>query len=747
MLTMKTLTRLLSLLTLLVMAACGGGGGSSGACQFNCGTPGNPPPSTVDVADLDVQLAPGTIVNNGTATATATITALDANRAAVKGVAVTVSVDTGLVTVGSSATTGNVTDSAGKVLATVSLGSNLALRKITLTAEAGAIKRTNTLQVVDSPTSAKPTSLELIANATAVGTGGDGVIVRAFVKDANNNALPGSPVSFSTNTGTLATVSTVTDPGGAAAATLFAGADKSNRVATVTVTAGTITSTLKVPVNGTKLTLSGPSSLILGNSAQFDVAVVDSKANPVPNVTVTGVSSLSNTLTASSTTTDSNGNIRFTYAATRAGTDSLVFSGVGASVSPVTALIVSGQDFAFTSPTASTKVAVNTTQAVTVLLRSGGVPQAGAQINFAATGGTLSAPSGLTNSAGQASVNFSSSSAGPVTVQATVAGGGATQTVTTLPLIVIATVPSKLVLQISPTALPPNLGTSATNQAKAVAKVTDAAGNPVEGVVVNFTRVVDPSGGELLQASATTDSSGQASASYKSGSQSTANNGVVLAAAVANTLNVSGQANLTVNQSALFIALGTGNVISNADPQTYKKDWVVYVTDANGIAVSGVTLTIKAVPTSYLVGQLKWNGVTWAYPLLGPIWSCRNEDTNGNGILDPGEDDNGDGVLWPGNVVAVTPSTVQTVDGRATISLQYGESYAPWIRLRLTASATVFGTESKTDAEFVVPVDPEDYNKEAATPAGVVSPFGTAPKGNALANKACIQIVPALTSP
>jgi hypothetical protein len=730
MLTMKNLMRLFAVLAALVLVGCSGGGGSSGNCQFNCSGGTNPPPE-VAIADLDVQVNPGTIVNNGTATATATITALDANRAAVKGVAVAVAVDSGLVAVGNS----GVTDATGKILATVSLGSNLTLRKITLTAQASGVKRSNTLQVVENPSSAKPATVELIAAATAVGTGGDGVVIRAFVKDANNNALPGTPVSFSTNTGTLASVSTTTDPGGAAAATLFAGADKSNRLATITVSAGTITNTLKLPINGTKLTLSGPSSLILGNSAQFDVAVVDSKSNPVANVALTGVSSLGNTLTTSGATTDANGNLRFTYAATKAGTDNLVFSGVGATVAPPTALVVSGQDFAFTSPAASTKVPVNTSQLLTVLLRSGGAPQVGAVINFAATGGTLSSTSATTNGQGQATVSLTSASAGPVTVQATVAGGGATPTITTLPLIVIATVPSKLVLQISPTALPPNLGTSSTNQAKAVAKVTDSVGNPVEGLVVNFTRIADPSGGELLQASATTDASGQATALFKSGAQSTANNGVVIGATVASALNVTGQANLTVNQSALFIALGTGNVISNLDPQTYNKDWVTYVTDANGIAVNGVTLTIKAVPISYLVGRLVWSGTVWTY--AKGLYECRNEDSNGNGILDAGEDDNKDAVLWPGNVIAVTPSTVQTVNGRSLISLQYGESYAPWVRLLLTASATVSGTESKTTADFVVDGFADDFNKETNPPAGVVSPYGQFPSAAALSAGAC----------
>ena len=43
-------------------------------------------------------------------------------------------------------------------------------------------------------------------------------------------------------------------------------------------------------------------------------------------------------------------------------------------------------------------------------------------------------------------------------------------------------------------------------------------------------------------------------------------------------------------------------------------------------------------------------------------------------------------VLTPGNVVSVTPGTVQTdASGRATISLIYGENFAPWVDVRLTA--------------------------------------------------------------
>jgi Bacterial Ig-like domain (group 1). len=224
----------------------------------------------------------------------------------------------------------------------------------------------------------------------------------------------------------------------------------------------------------------------------------------------------------------------------------------------------------------------------------------------------------------------------------------------------VALVPSKLTLQASPTASGPNSGTATSQQARLVATVVDANANPVSGATVNFTRLVDPSGGNLSQPSALTDSSGQASVQYIAGGSTTASNGVQLQAQVSGT-SVLGTANLTVNQSALFIALGTGNVISNLDPQTYQKDWVVYVTDSNGIAVPNITLTIKVLPLAYGKGQLTFNTNVWVYA-PGAIF-CPNEDDGGttgiasnayNGVLDAGEDRNGDGRLQPGNVISVT---------------------------------------------------------------------------------------------
>ena len=175
------------------------------------------------------------------------------------------------------------------------------------------------------------------------------------------------------------------------------------------------------------------------------------------------------------------------------------------------------------------------------------------------------------------------------------------------------------------------------------------------------------------------------------------------------------------------------------DEQTYQKDWTVYVTDANGVAVSGVTVTVKALPVAYRKGRLTWLGKVWGYGpfrgiestttdlAAGNYISCANEDANYNGVLDAAlnEDFNGNGTLEPGNVISVTPGTLTTGStGRATLSLIYAESYAPWVQIQLQVEAIVSGTASSTSATFVVGYAASDFSAETIPPAGEFSPFG-----------------------
>ena len=581
--------------------------------------------------------------------------------------------------------------------------------------------------------------VEVIGSATQVGSSGGQITISAFVKSAANASLPAAPVSFSTDTGTLSSVSIVTDAAGLATAKFSTGSNRSNRTAKITVTSGTVSGVLNVDIVGTSLAYSGPTTFTLGAASQVTVKATDSGGNAIANLAVTVASSLANGLAAATLTTDSQGSASVNYTATNAGTDRLTFASAGTTA--VAKFTISGENFKFIDPQAATQVVVGESQVVTVQYVRNGVAKSGVTINFTTTAGvlknvdqsSLTVPI-LTGIDGKASVRISSLSAVAATVQASfsfrptvsdpVISGSAN-----LPLQFIATTPAVLVLQTSPSAIGPNAAGSTAQQAQVQARVTDINGNPVANQTVNFSRLADPSGGNLSQPSAVTDLNGLATVQYVAGPQSTANNGIELKGSITPSTGdpVIGMAMMTVNQTALFIALGTGNVIGNLDPQTYKKDWVVYVTDSNGVTVPGVTLTIKVLPTRYRKGTLSYfiSDKVWRYD--APITTCDNEDDNPqNGVLDPSEDVNGDGKLWPGNVISVTPGTIKTdADGRATISLIYAESYVPWVEVKLTVSAIVSGTESKGETVFFVVGEAGDFVDPAVPPAGVTSPFGT----------------------
>lgn len=569
-------------------------------------------------------------------------------------------------------------------------------------------------------------SVDVLASSVQVGTGGDTVTISAVVKDANNVGLGGATVGFSTSTGTLTGAAGVTDATGTATATFSAGSDRSNRTATVTVTSGSVTGTVQLAIVGTTISYSGVTTVPLAGTATVGVKVVDSKGAALSGQSITVQSTINNGLSASTITTNSQGTASVVYTATTAGADTLTFKGAGTSVSP--SIQVSAADFTFVAPASGTQITVGQPQALTVKYLNNGAPVAGQTINFSATAGTVNPVSLMTDASGQATVSIQSATASQAVVQATVAGASVQAT---LLVVFVAQAPASVVLQASPTAIGPNPAGTSAQQSALTATVTDANGNPVSGATVTFNRQVDPSGGNLSQPSAVTDSSGNATVQYIAGALSTASNGVVLQASVAGTSVISPLTYLTVNQGALFIALGTGNVITNVDPQTYKKDWVVYVTDATGNAVPNVSLTISVLPTRYGKGYLTFQSGTWAINVNpGPYYDCANEDANYNGIIDPNEDFNHDGVLQPGNVISVstnnsTPGVVKTDStGRATVSLIYAESYVPWVRVKLRAQAQVTGTAGSTTQEFVVPGLASDFTAVGNPPAGVFSPFG-----------------------
>ncbi len=635
----------------------------------------------------------------------------DAGNVAISGAAVTWSTSFGSLSGQTS-----VTNAQGVATATYSPGSTFNVPSTTVSVTSGAASASVALTI-----RATTTSIELLSSQPSIGTGGDQVTVSAFVKDASNIARVGAPVSWSVDLGRLSSITTVTDSNGLARATLDAGSNKTNRTAVVTATSGAARQSLNLAVTGTKLAVSGATTTAAGSMLMLTFTAADSKQVAIPGVALTLASSLGNGL-PSTATTDAAGQVSVQYLATRPGADTITVTGAGAAVSVAMTVTGTDEDLAFSSPAASTQVVVNQVQPLTVRYRKAGVPQANVAINLAATIGTLSSSSVTTNASGEATVNVQSGFAGSSMLSATLAGSAVQAT---LPLSFIATTPATLVLQVTPTALAPNQFGQTAQQATLVAKVTDANGNPVAGSTINFSQVADPSGGLLQQASAVTDTNGVATVQYLSGAITTANNAVQLKAAVASNINVAGTATMTVNQSALFIALGTGNTISNFNPETYEKNWTVYVTDSTGVRVPGVPVTIKVIPNYFAKGNLVWSepDSQWIYERY---LECLNEDRNNlNGILDGGEDTNGDGNLTPGNVVALTASTVTTDNnGTATITMRFAELYASWIGVRLTATAIVAGTEATSFKDFPLDKLAGDYSVKTVAPAGVRSPFG-----------------------
>ncbi|UUX96539.1 Ig-like domain-containing protein [Aquabacterium sp. J223] len=609
-----------------------------------------------------------------------------------------------------------------------------------------------------APTGGTPSSssgaatIDVVADSTAVGSGGVPVTITATVKGAGNTSLASAPISFVTSSGTVSDYPATTNASGVATAKFSVGADKSNRTATITVTSGSVTGTVAVDINGTTLAYSGPTTLQIGGTATLSAKLADSNGAAISGRPVAITSSLGNGLSVATATTDAAGNVSVTYTATNSGADKITFSALGATVAPT--ITVSGEDFGIITPaTAGQAIPIGTAQTITARYRINGAPASGPYaVRFTSTAGSFSpagAASGVTLVGGVASADLQSTFAGPATVQAELINTTTTAVLAkaTVAVQFVADTPNTLTLQSTPTALGTNSAGSTAKQALVRATVVDANGNPVQGKTVNFSRVADPSGGNLSQASALTDANGQASVQYIAGATATSANAVRLRATVAGT-SVQGDVTLTVNQSALFVALGTGNTITNlagSNDTIYVKNWTVYVTDASGAPVPSQTVTISLLPNRYRKGSYilsgddyvygPWDGVTLTadgYLPAGSYISCANEDTDYSGVLTGAKDTNGSNRLEPGNVITFTNnSSVTTVttdaNGFAYVDLKYAESYASWVEVTLRGSATVAGTESSNQSTFWVVGLRSDFTKTGGPPAGLVSPFGQRP--------------------
>ncbi|MFM2289337.1 MAG: hypothetical protein RL684_2480 [Pseudomonadota bacterium] len=707
---MRTI-RWLTALAALALAACGGGsGGCNGSfAGSNCSSGGSGAATSILVTS-DV----ATIPTDGSVLANISALVKDANNNAVAGVTVSFSAPAGSLVV-----TKATTDVSGIATATLSGIGVTSGTPITVKATAGSISSTVGVSVVNS----QRTVSVVTSDPQIPSDGSKSATITALVRDANNNVVQGAPVSFQASSGAISALAAQTDATGSAKATLAAGSDPSNRTITVTVNSGSASTTIQVLVVGTTLSISGPQSLILGGSGSYTVVLANSAGQGIPNATVAVTSALGN-MVSMPPVTNVNGQTTFTVTAANGGSDSLTATALG--LQKAYAVSVSTDSFTFSTPPNSTSVNLGVSQAVTVNWLSSGAPKAGQTITFSATRGTLSAATAVTDASGNATVNISSTSAGPSIVSATGTGVSAQVTIN-----FVATTPSQVAVQAGPATVA--IGGSST----ITATVRDASNNLVDGATVDFQVLSDPTSGTLQAASAVT-SAGIATTSYTAGQTSSGANGVQIKATVRGTA-ITGTVSVTVGGQTVFLSLGTGNTVDiNQGLAVYQITYTVFAVDATGAALANVPITLSVLPVAYGKGALGCPGGTNWTPVYTTAANdpaaysgrtlCKNEDTDYTGNINSlvGKDYNTNGKLDPGNVAVVAPSSASTnAAGRVDVTITYPRDHSYWVMVSLVAKTTVGGTESSATSTFLLVGADVDYKCNIGPP-GPVSPYGIA---------------------
>lgn len=657
-------------------------------------------------SDLLLILSSATIANNGNETVTANVTALDAKRNVLPGVVASFSVDQGATVQPS----GTVTAANGVLSALLGIGANRTNRTVTVTATAGGITKTASLQVVDSPSVLNPTAADLslsLSSSTLNNGGSSTILATATAVDINRNALAGIPVTFSVDRSAVAAVSaTRTNAQGVVTATVGLGSDRSNRVITVTASSGTLTRAVSFSVIGAKLTASFAPLVVAGSAPNpIEYKLVDTNDSPMPGQ---AVSVLVPGLPNGSGVTDFNGKYTYTYTAPS---------------SPTT--------LTFTA----TAAGATNTQSVSVQPAGGGTVPAALELPRSAS---------LTPSPSVISVNSVNSTSNQVELRALFLG-------TDNKPIKNVRVRFDLAGNInSSDGLATWLGGAyAYSDVNGVARGTFTPGqrsSPTNGVTVRAFYCENDFASTGLPATPPP----------------------TVATCVAKEVS----ATLTVASEALSVNIRTNELIKEGVAKlTYIKEYVVMVVDAAGQAKPDVLITPSVDLPGYHKGYYFFNGKVWQQVLTlantehyswdptSRSWTqgasrpepvCPNEDVNRNGVREATvfnanaarptlsareEDLNWNGDLDPRKAdvaIKMVGSARTDANGLAIVQIEYGKSVATWVDFVITVTASgIAGTEARARYTGLLyglgnlPASSDSVTNENIAPAFVNSPYGS----------------------
>jgi hypothetical protein len=434
--------------------------------------------------------------------------------------------------------------------------------------------------------------------------------LQVTVTDLIGNPVSGATVTFAapaSGPSAAVPVSATTDGSGVAVVTATANGVAGSYSVTATVAGAATPATFdltNLPGAPAIILTIGPQQTTTTQTTTINTAfpdpleftVEDAEGNPVPGVTVdftAPVSGASATLPAS-TTTDANGAIAVTATA-----NSIVGSyAVVASVAGVPGTVNFNLTNAPGTPTTVT-ASSGTPQSTTIgtafptplqatVTDVGGNPVPGVTVSFAAPGSGASAAvaaSAITDGSGVASVTATANlTAGGYSVTASVAG---VVTPATFSLTNTAGAPASIVVSGgSPQSATINTAFASPLQVL----VTDAGGNPVGGVTVNFAA---PGSGASATVPATASTSGSGIASVTATANATAGSYSVTASVV----GVATPATFSLTNTAgspASVTATSGTPQSTAINTAFAAQLQATVTDVGGNAVSGVTVTFAA---------------------------------------------------------------------------------------------------------------------------------------------------------
>jgi len=549
-----------------------------------------------------------------------------------------------------------------------------------------------------------------------------------------NAALNGIKVTMSTNTGVISAETVTTNTTTPATVLFSSPGNTTNRTATITATAGGVTSQIPIQIVGSTVTLEASNTSIPNDgitNVTLTVVAKDAGNNVVPNaaVTLTQAGAGIVNIAQATGTTDATGTFKTTIQGATAGAVTLTAAALGATASNTITVTNPGGNFAITTP-------VNPTTAMII----------GEELKFevnAPNGGTVT----FAASIGTWKENGTSSYTAPVVA------GKATATLTTtvsgvsnvavydilnnkdtrIVAMSSGAPPYRIIIQAAPANVPVSVG-STTGSSTLTATVYDNATptpNPVGGVQVMFSIINPTSGGETVSpvvATTATDTTGglslgQARATFTSGSTPSGANGIQIRASVigwnvqTGTAPSGNDAKIVMGGVAGSIAFGQATKIATINDATYSWPMSVLVADSSGGAVEGAEVSLSVWPIGWSTGGPcsidADDGIS-----KGTFW---NEDRNENLFLDstPAPQEDGYRKYYATNTFATTPGTQDTyitpvnsasgtvpskvvtdANGVAAFKLNYPKQSAIWTVVRLRAATKVMGSETRAELTF-----------------------------------------------